>query len=87
MELSPSQVYLGNARLKKAGVKIDYTEEQIQELVKCSQDIDYFCKHYMKIVSVDEGVIPLELYDFQKDIILFLPHRKILEFWNLGFEK
>ena len=69
MELLPSQVYLGNARLKKAGITIDYTEEQIQELVKCSKDIDYFCKNYMKIVSVDEGVVPLELYDFQKDIM------------------
>ncbi len=70
MEYLPSnQIYLGNPRLKKAGVKIDYTEEQIQELVKCSQDIDYFCKNYMKIVSVDEGVVPLELYDFQKDIM------------------
>lgn len=69
MELSPSQVYLGNARLKKAGITIDYTEEQITEIVRCSKDIDYFCKHYMKIVSVDEGVIPLELYDFQKDIM------------------
>ena len=69
MELTSNQIYLGNARLKKAGIAIDYTEEQIQELVKCSKDINYFCKNYMKIVSVDEGVVPLELYDFQKDIM------------------
>jgi len=67
--LSSNQIYLGNPRLKKAGVQLDYTEEQIQELVRCSQDIDYFCKEYMKIVSVDEGIVPLELYDFQKDIM------------------
>ena len=66
MELTSNQIYLGNARLKKAGIAIDYTEEQIQELVKCSKDINYFCKNYMKIVSVDEGVVPLELYDFKK---------------------
>ena len=29
MELSSNQIYLGNPRLKKANVKIDYTEEQI----------------------------------------------------------
>ena len=69
MGLSSNQIYLGNPRLKKAGVKIDYTEEQITEIVKCSKDIEYFCKTYMKIVSVDEGVVPLEVYDFQKDIM------------------
>ena len=67
--LLSNQIYLGNPRLKKAGVKLDYTEEQIQELVRCSQDIEYFCKTYMKIVSVDEGIVPLEVYDFQKDIM------------------
>ena len=69
MSLSSNQIYLGNPRLKKAGVKIDYTEEQITEIVRCSKDIEYFCKTYMKIVSVDEGVVPLEVYDFQKDIM------------------
>ena len=74
--LSSNQIYLGNARLKKAGVQLDYTEEQIQELVRCSQDIEYFCKTYMKIVSVDEGVIPLEVYDFQKDIMKSVVHNR-----------
>ena len=69
MALSSNQIYLGNPRLKKAGIKIDYTEEQITEIVRCSKDIEYFCKTYMKIVSVDEGVVPLEVYDFQKDIM------------------
>ena len=69
MALSSNQIYLGNPRLKKAGINIDYTEEQITEIVRCSKDIEYFCKTYMKIVSVDEGVVPIEVYDFQKDIM------------------
>jgi hypothetical protein len=28
--------YLGNSRLKKAGVEISYTEEHLKEIVKCT---------------------------------------------------
>ena len=76
MELSPTEIYLGNPRLKKAGVKLDYTEEQIQELVRCSKDIEYFCKTYMKIVNIDEGVVNLDLYDFQLDIMKSVVHNR-----------
>ena len=76
MELSPNEIYLGNPRLKKAGVKLDYTEEQIQELVRCSKDIEYFCRTYMKIVNIDEGVVPLDLYDFQLDIMKSVVHNR-----------
>jgi hypothetical protein len=67
--LKKSEVYLGNGKLKKAGVQIDYTEEQLKELVKCSEDIQYFCKTYMKIVNIDEGIVPLDLYPFQFEIM------------------
>ena len=67
--LKKSEAYLGNGKLKKAGVQIDYTEEQLKELVKCSEDIQYFCKTYMKIVNIDEGIVPLDLYPFQFDIM------------------
>ena len=64
--LKKSEIYLGNNKLKKAGVTVDYTEEQLSELVRCSNDIDYFCHKYMKIVNIDEGIVPLDVYDFQK---------------------
>ena len=69
MELSPSEVYLGNPRLKKANVQLDYTKEQVEELVKCRNDIHYFCNTYMKIVNVDRGMMNFETYDFQDNII------------------
>ena len=69
MSLSRNEIYLGNPRLKKSGVGIEYTKEQLEELARCSKDINYFCKEYMKIVSVDEGVVPLELYPFQHEIM------------------
>ncbi len=67
--LRKDQIYLGNPRLKKANVKVEYTEEQIKELARCSKDILYFCNKYMKIVNVDEGLMNFETYDFQDKII------------------
>jgi hypothetical protein len=61
--------YLGNPNLKEAGVKIDFTEEQIREYVRCSQDPIYFIKKYVKVVSLDKGLVPFELYDYQEDMI------------------
>jgi len=61
--------YLGNQNLKAAGVSVPFTEEQVQEYLKCSQDPIYFIKKYIKIVSLDEGLVPFELWDFQEEIV------------------
>ena len=64
-----TEVYLGNPNLKKVNVPVEFTQEQIQEFDNCSKDPLYFIKNYVKIVSLDEGLVPFEMYDFQKDII------------------
>ena len=61
--------YLGNPNLKPAGVGIEFTKEQVQEYLKCSQDPIYFIKNYVKIVSLDEGLVPFELYEYQENIV------------------
>ena len=61
--------YLGNQNLKAAGVSVPFTEEQVKEYLKCSKDPVYFIKTYIKIVSLDEGLVPFNLWDFQEDII------------------
>jgi len=60
--------YRDNPLLKRAGVNIEYTQEQIDEYVKCSQDPVYFSK-YVKIITLDEGLVPFNMYDFQEDMI------------------
>ena len=62
-------VYLGNPLLKKANVQIDFTKEQIEEYLKCKEDPVYFTKNYVKIVSLDEGLVPFEMWDFQEELI------------------
>ena len=61
--------YKGNPNLKAAAVRHSYTEEQIKEFVKCAKDPAYFIERYVNIVSIDEGLIPFKLYDFQKTMV------------------
>jgi hypothetical protein len=61
--------YLGNARLKRTGTELSYTEEQVLEIAKCAEDPVYFIKNYVKIVNVDRGLIPFDMWDFQEDMV------------------
>ena len=63
------QVYLGNPLLKKANVAQEFTKEQILEFVACREDPVYFAKNYVKIVSLDEGLVQFQPYDFQEKLI------------------
>jgi len=58
--------YLGNALLKGPGVKIEYSKEQMEEYIKCSEDLQYFLTKYFYIRSLDKGPILFDLYDYQK---------------------
>ena len=62
-------VYLGNPNLKKANTPIEFTEEQIREFLRCKDDPVYFSRNYVKIVSLDEGLVPFKPYDFQAKLI------------------
>ena len=63
------EIYLGNPNLKKANVSQNFTKKQIGEYMKCAEDPVYFIREYIKIVSLDEGVIPFTMYDFQEDMV------------------
>jgi len=61
--------YLGNPNLKAANVPVEFTEEQIGEYLRCSEDPVYFIKNYVKIVNLNEGLVPFELYEFQERFV------------------
>jgi hypothetical protein len=63
------QYYLGNPLLKKANTKIEFTEEQVLEWIKCSEDPAYFAKNYIKIVTLDRGLSEFDMYPFQEKMI------------------
>jgi hypothetical protein len=62
-------IYLGNPNLKKANTQIEFTEEQILEFLKCKEDPVYFARNYIKIVSLDHGLVPFSMYPFQEKLI------------------
>ena len=62
-------VYLGNPNLKKTNTRLEFTQEQILEFVACKNDPVYFAQQHVKIVSLDEGLVPFQPYDFQKKLI------------------
>jgi hypothetical protein len=60
--------YRDNPLLKKIGVVVPFTEDQAKEYAKCQEDPVYFCK-YIKIITLNKGITPFELYDFQERMI------------------
>ena len=75
----PTNFYNANPNLKSVGVNIPYTPEQLQEYVRCKQDPIHFIKTYIKIISLDRGIIPFELYDYQIRFITALhENRRII---------
>ena len=64
-----TDAYLGNPNLKKVNTPIEFTKENIQEYHKCQNDPLYFMENYIKIVSLDEGLIPFNMYPFQRKIV------------------
>ena len=64
-----TDTYKGNPNLKGAGQELSFTKEQIKEFIKCSKNPIYFIENYVKIVSIDHGLIPFNLYTFQKEMV------------------
>lgn len=60
--------YLANPNLKRAHVPIGFTSDQVEEVIKCSQDVVYFIKNYVKIINLDEGLVPFDMYPFQEEM-------------------
>ena len=64
-----TEAYLGNPNLYKANLKQSYTEEQIREIAKCMDDPIHFIKTYTRIVNIDEGLVPFNMYPFQEKMV------------------
>ena len=68
-KLQKSDAYLGNPNLKKVSVPHEFTKDQIIEFQKCNEDPVYFMETYIRIVSLDEGLVPFKMYGFQRNIV------------------
>ena len=74
--MAATDQYLGNPNLKKANVAQSFTKKEVAEVIKCAEDPVYFIKKYIQIVSLDKGLIPFDMYDFQEEMVgKFHKHR------------
>ena len=69
MSMADQNQYLGNPNLKKTNTPVEFTKENIIEYGKCAEDPLYFIKNYVQIVSLDHGLVPFEMYDFQEGMV------------------
>jgi hypothetical protein len=60
--------YNGNPNIKREGVQQSYTQQQLQEYMKCSSDPVYFAENYIKVIHPDKGLVPFNLYPYQKEM-------------------
>ena len=58
--------YNGNSLVKRDGVTHNYTKEEITEYQKCMSDPVYFAKNYVKVINLDKGLVPFDLYPYQE---------------------
>lgn len=64
--------YMGIPNLKAAGERVHMTQEQIQEYIRCQEDILYFAENYYYIQTLDDGRIKIPLWPFQKKLLKVL---------------
>ena len=61
--------YLGNHLIKRSGIETEYTEHEMAEYLKCSENPTHFIENYTQIISLDEGLVPFELRGYQEKLI------------------
>jgi hypothetical protein len=61
-----NETYLGNPNVKRDGVQQAWTPELLKEYKRCMDDPIYFAKNYCKVISLDKGLVPFELYPYQE---------------------
>lgn len=71
--------FRGNTKLRPENAVVEYTEEMIQEIIKCKQDPIYFIKNYIYVVHPDRGVVKFALYDYQERMLnAYHNNRKVI---------
>ena len=66
--LKQKESYLGNPNVKRDGVLQQWTPDLLQEYKKCMDSPVYFVENYVKVISLDDGMVPFVLYPYQKDM-------------------
>ena len=61
--------YNGNPHVKADGVQEQFSKHEINEYIRCQKDVAYFCENYVKVISLDSGLVPFKLRGYQKKMV------------------
>jgi hypothetical protein len=64
--MSRETTYLGNPNIRGADVEHAWTKKELVEYKKCLDSPQYFAKKYCKVIHLDKGLIPFNLYPYQE---------------------
>ena len=67
--MSRPDSYNGNPNVKADGVEQQFTKHEINEYIRCSKDVAYFCEKYVKVISLDSGLVPFKLRGYQEKMV------------------
>ena len=60
--------YLGNPNVRGADVEHAWTKDELIEYKKCLDSPIYFAENYCKVIHLDRGLVPFELYPYQQEM-------------------
>jgi len=66
LRMNDQRHYLGNINVKADGVQQEWSEHEVREYAKCMHDPAYFARNYVKIISLDKGLVNFNLYPYQE---------------------
>ena len=58
--------YLGNPHVKKDGIEEDWTQDKVAEYARCMSDPAYFARKHVKVINLNDGLVPFDLYPYQE---------------------
>lgn len=61
--------YRGSTLIKSDGVVTQFTKTQVTEYARCMQDPVYFIEKYMKIINLDDGLVPFNMHEYQREMV------------------
>ena len=75
-KLVANPFYEGNTKLLKGDLVFQRTDEEVQEWLRCKNDILYFSEKYCKLMT-PEGIRNIELRDYQKKYLKHLEDNRL----------
>lgn len=72
-QYTPAQKgYNGNSRIKGDGYVHSWSQHELDEYIKCANSVEYFCSNYVKVTSLDHGLVTFKLRGYQQGMVKHL---------------